>query len=68
MIKRENMKQLEPPNICYDRVFVILQDGKTRIYENAGIYLFGNQLSIVAKEGKAIFNFNNIVGVQCYEI
>lgn len=24
------------------------------------------QLSVVAKEGKSIFNFNNIVGVQCY--
>lgn len=66
MIKRENMKQLEPPNIRYDRVFVILQDGKTRQYDNATIYLFDNQLSVVAKEGKAIFNFNNIVGVQCY--
>ena len=66
MIKRGNMKQLEPPNICYDRVFVILQDGKTRKYDNANVYLFDNQLSVVANEGKAIFNFNNIVGVQCY--
>lgn len=66
MIKRENMKQLEPPNIRYERVFVILQDGKTRQYDNATIYLFDNQLSVVAKEGKAIFNFNNIAGVQCY--
>lgn len=65
MIKRENMKQLEPPNICYDRVFVILQDGKTIQSDNATIYLFDNQLSVVAKEGKAIFNFNNIAGVQC---
>ena len=55
------MKQLEPPNICYNRVFVILQDGMTRQYDNATIYLFDNQLSVVAKEGKAIFNFNNIV-------
>ena len=66
MIKSGNMKQLEPPNIRYERVFVILQDGKTRQYDNATIYLFDNQLSVVAKESKAIFNFNNIVGVQCY--
>lgn len=59
------MKQLEPPNIHYERVFVILQDGKTRQYDNAAIYLFDNQLSVVAKEGKAIFNSKNIVGVQC---
>lgn len=59
-------KQLEPPNIRYERVFVILQNGMTRQYDNATIYLFDNQLSVVAKEGKAIFNFNNIVGVQCY--
>ena len=62
-------KPIEPPmrpNNRYERVFVILQDGKTRLYENAGIYLFDNQLSVVAKEGKAIFNFNNIVGAQCY--
>ena len=60
------MKQLEPPNIHYERVFVILQDGKTRQYDNATIYLFDNQLSVVVKEGKAVFNFNNIAGVQCY--
>ena len=63
-------KPIEPPmrpNIRYERVFVILQDGKTRQYDNADVYLFDNQLSIVAKEGKAIFNFNNIVGVQCYD-
>lgn len=60
-------KPIEPPNIRYERVFVILQDGKTRQYDNAGVYLFDNQLSVVAKEGKAIFNFNNIVGVQCYD-
>lgn len=59
-------KQLEPPNIRYDRVFVILQNGMTRQYDNATVNLFDNQLSVVAKEGKAIFNFNNIVGVQCY--
>lgn len=59
-------KPLEPPNIRFERVFVILQDGKTRQYDNAEVYLFDNQLSVVAKEGKAIFNFNNIVGVQCY--
>ena len=61
--------KIEPPmrpNNRYERVFVILQDGKTRQYDNADVYLFDNQLSIVAKEGKAIFNFNNIVGVQCY--
>lgn len=68
MIKSENMKQLEPPNIRYNRVFVILQDGTTRQYDNATVYLFDNQLSVVANEGKAIFNFNNIVGVQCYGI
>lgn len=59
-------KPIDPPDIRYGRVLVILQDGKTRLYENAGIYLFDNQLSVVAKEGKAIFNFNNIVGAQCY--
>lgn len=59
-------KQLEPPNIRYERVFVILQNGMTRQYDNATVNLFDNQLSVVAKEGKAIFNFNNIVGVQCY--
>lgn len=66
MIKSGNMMQLEPPNIRYDRVFVILQDGSiTRQYDNAEVYLFDNQLNVIAKEGKAIFNFNNIVGVQC---
>ena len=65
MIKNGNMKQLEPPNIRYERVFVILQDGTTRQYDNVTVNLFDNQLSIVAKEGKAIFNFSNIVGVQC---
>ena len=66
MIKMGNTKQLEPPNIRYERVFVILQNGMTRQYDNATVHLFDNQLSVVANEGKAIFNFNNIVGVQCY--
>lgn len=65
-MKAKFCEQLEPPNIRYERVFVILQDGKTRQYDNATIYLFDNQLSVVTKEGKTIFNFNNIVGVQCY--
>lgn len=33
MIKSGNMMQLEPPNIRYEHVFVILQDGKTYIYK-----------------------------------
>ena len=60
--------RIEPPNIRYERVFVILQDGMIRQYDNATVHLFDNQLSVVAKEGKAIFNFNNIVGVQCYGV
>lgn len=65
-MKAKFCEPLEPPNIRYERVIVILQDGKTIQSDNATIYLFDNQLSVVAKEGKAIFNFNNIAGVQCY--
>ena len=31
----------------------------------SGLGEAGGCLSVVAKEGKAIFNFNNIAGVQC---
>lgn len=67
----EVYKETPPPTArpmhYYKEVFVIIQ-GETRRYDNADVYLFDNLLTIREVNGaKAYFNFNNIIGVSCYD-
>lgn len=65
--KRETPPPLLRPKHYYKEVFVIIQ-GETRRYDNADVYLFGNLLTISEENGAiARFNFNNIIGVSCYD-
>ena len=65
--KRETPSPSSRPRHYYKEVFVIIQ-GETRRYDNADVYLFGNLLTISKENGAiATFNFNNIIGVSCYD-
>lgn len=55
---------LETPFHYYRKIFVIFK-GETRRYDNVRVTLFDNQLSIIEEDGTtAIFNFDNIIGVE----
>lgn len=67
----EHKRETPPPSLrlmhYYKEVFVIIQ-GETRRYDNADVYLFDNLLTISEENGAiARFNFNNIIGVSCYD-